>query len=261
MKVVTAPEFAPMSAEIIKAVSADYPVEKRFCDNRNVVDLVDIAGRKYVVKRYKKPIFFNALIYTFFRKTKARRGFENADRLLREGISTPKPVAYIEKSKFGIFRDGYFISEFCPLPTLEKEFYHGIFMEDFGERDLICEDLSLFVLQVLRKGLQPLDFNTSNIMYEKVGGHYRFTLIDLNRMRFKKRFSLKESMESFAQIGTYTYDYNRLLVPYCRATGDVLETAIFYVIKSRRHRQWLKNFTRGLKNIFRFRKETPQTSS
>lgn len=254
MKIVIAPEYSDISEEIIKTTTPDYPVVKTFCNRRNVVDLVEIKGRKYVVKRYKKPIFINALIYSFFRKTKARRGYENGNILLAAGISTPRPVAYIEKSKFGFFQEGYFISEYCELPTLEEEFYHGRFMEDPAERDQLCEALSLFVLELLKKGIQPLDFNTSNIMYEKIGEDYHFTLIDLNRMRFREKFTLKQKMDSFEQIGTFTYDYNRLLVPFCRATGDELERAIYYVIKARFKRHRLKNFSRGMKNLIRLRK-------
>lgn len=245
MKIVIAPEYADLTEEIIQSLNSDYPILKNFCHQRNIVDLIEIKGEKYVIKRYKKPIFINRIIYSFFRKTKARRAFENANCLLTAGINTPKPVAYIEKSKFGLFRDGYFISEYSPLPTLYKDFYDGgMFCTNIDERKQLCADLSMFVYKLHQLGIQPLDMNTTNIMYEKIDGKYRFTLIDINRMKMSKKLTLKQRMATFTEIGTYANDCHRLLYPYATALGADEETCVYYVAKIRMQSLGLKRFKR-----------------
>ncbi len=54
------PELFPVSGEVLH-------------DGRNQIRAFDIGGERLVVKRYKRPSAFNAVMYSFFRKSKARR--------------------------------------------------------------------------------------------------------------------------------------------------------------------------------------------
>ena len=74
------PELFPASGEVLH-------------DGRNQIRAFDIGGERLVVKRYKRPSAFNAVMYSFFRKSKARRAYEHALRLRELGIDTPEPVA------------------------------------------------------------------------------------------------------------------------------------------------------------------------
>ena len=61
-------------------------------DKRNVVKQFDIEGRAIVVKRYKVPLFFQRIDYTFCRPSKAKRAYLFALRLIELGIQTPDPA-------------------------------------------------------------------------------------------------------------------------------------------------------------------------
>lgn len=70
------PEVFPVSGEVLH-------------EGRNQIRAFDIGGESLVVKRYKRPHLFNRVMYSFFRKNKARRAYEHA--LRRAGwVSTPR---------------------------------------------------------------------------------------------------------------------------------------------------------------------------
>jgi hypothetical protein len=66
--------------------------------NRNIIKIFDLNSTKVNVKSFKKPHLLNSIIYKYIRKSKARRSFEYANRLLENQIGTPQPIAYFEKT-------------------------------------------------------------------------------------------------------------------------------------------------------------------
>ena len=113
-------KYESLTIEIKKIPDGNFRPIRTFCNKRNTVELTTIGENNFVVKKYKVPNIFNRIIYTFFRRSKARRAYENAQRIIRHGISTPFPVAYIETKRGGLFHTGYFISEYMEHPTLEN---------------------------------------------------------------------------------------------------------------------------------------------
>ena len=75
------------------------------------------------VKQFGTPSFPNNFIYGKLRKSKARRSFEHAHRLLQLGFDTPLPYAYIEiyrRNALGIpmLRRSYYICRHLPLDNI-----------------------------------------------------------------------------------------------------------------------------------------------
>ena len=106
------PEVFPVSGEVLH-------------EGRNQIRAFDIGGESLVVKRYKRPHLFNRVMYSFFRKNKARRAYEHALRLRGMGFDTPEPVAWSEYRKDGLIADTYFVSrrsELTPLPQTMRRF-------------------------------------------------------------------------------------------------------------------------------------------
>lgn len=68
---------------------------------RNTIKAFRVGGEELVVKRYKRPNAFNTFVYSFLRKSKARRAYEHALRLQSLGIGTPGPVAWCECRRRG----------------------------------------------------------------------------------------------------------------------------------------------------------------
>lgn len=244
MKTVIHPDYQSYATDLMAITGGGYTPLKTFCNNRNTVELVDIKGKPVVVKRYKKTNFITGLIYTFFRKSKARRAYEHALELIKRDIRTPFPVAYFEKREYGIFRSGYFISEYVDLPAVSELFYTDKL--DRKRHDIMAGQLSRFTLTLHRKGIIPLDYNTSNLLVEMDGEHCRFYLIDINRMKFGHVPEINEAMASFFQLGTYPNDYFGLLGPYVNERGFDFEEALYHVIRHRRHQKRLRKTKRFL---------------
>lgn len=247
------PVYASLRRELLTAIQGETKVEKVFCNNRNTVELVDIDGIKMVVKRYRRPGIFNRLVYTFFRKTKARRAYKYAELLNSKGFNSPTPVAYFEKFSKGVFQDGYFISEYVECPSVQDYFFGDRQLAfESPERTNIALQLSKLTLQLHDQGIQPLDYNMSNILVEDVNTEeMKFWLIDLNRMRIGRQPGLKQAMLSFFQLGTYYPDYAKLLEPYAAARGWDVEECIYHVIRHRRGFNRLRRLKQYFKHLFR----------
>ena len=104
MKVVIAPAYHHLESFISAIPQGDYPCEKVFRDRRNLVELVRVGDLLLVVKKFKRPTLANCVIYTWFRKNKAQRAWENAYLFKKLNLETAEPVATIIRRKFGFFQ-------------------------------------------------------------------------------------------------------------------------------------------------------------
>ena len=88
------PKYAS-SEEAITCFLADFEQAGEYLTkgDRNVIKKATINGLTLTIKKFKTPHFFQALVYTYLRKSKARRSFEYAKNLIGYGINTPFPIA------------------------------------------------------------------------------------------------------------------------------------------------------------------------
>jgi serine/threonine protein kinase len=233
-------------ADFIKSIpSGKYKAAEVYCNKRNRVELVEVDGRKFVVKRYKKPTFFNRVAYTFFRKDKSCRSFYNAKMLERNGIETAKPVAYIIVKRGGLLHTAYFVSEYLPYKNI-REVYA---VSDEQERKELNRDFVNFTLRMHRLKIVHKDYNPGNILVHKENDGYHFALIDINRMSTGKVPGLKTSMRAFNQLGIDVRTMLDLYPEYADARNFDLEKCVFFTLLSRAK----YNEKRRLKNIFKQR--------
>ena len=226
MKISISPQYEHLRGDILKVVTGDYIASKVYCHKRNVVEKVCMQGKDYVVKTYKRPNFFNRLVYTYLRKSKAKRAFLNALHLLELGIETPAPVAYIEIYNKGLFSKGYFISEHVPYHTLDEAFKNK---SPEGHDLRLRTQFMEFSLSLHKKKVLPLDFNSGNIFYyfDTDKERYNFALTDINRMQFGKTPSTYAVMRSFEQLGVPVDGLYKLALYYSSQKGSDLEYSMF----------------------------------
>lgn len=152
--------------------------------NSSTVALVKIGRQCLVVKRYNIKSLQHAL-KRCLRPSRASVSWRNAHRLDFMGISTPKPIAFLEK-RWGIFRTtAYFITEYvegvdaCHLIRAERR--GDIPIQSVVKR--FVKLLGLFAEAMISHG----DFKAANFI---VSGDKLF-VIDLDGMRkhsFRWRF-------------------------------------------------------------------------
>lgn len=241
MRIHIHPDYEFLRPEIKQIVSGCYSVDKVFCNKRNVVEKISIADKKFVLKRYKRPTIANCVIYTLFRKSKARRAYEYALRLLKNGVNTPFPVAYIEEKRYGFFHTGYLLTEYMNLPTLAQ-----IKIEElpFEQLHRLEHDLISFTIQLQEKRILPLDYNPSNIFYsyDDAEGCFSFALTDINRMRFGRIPWSRDAMRSFEQFGITTDKLYHFLLGYAIERNVDIDLCMYEFLRFR----LIKKFRRFL---------------
>lgn len=184
------PKFRYLGNKIKQIPIHAYQVEKTFCNHRNTVELVKAANKLFVIKRYKRPTLANCIIYTWFRKPKTRRAYENAFLLEKNGIETAEPVGYIEQYKMGFFHTGWFISRYLPYKNV-RDYYDSI--RDDNERAKFAHAFWQFTNTLCKKHVLSKDYNTGNILTYMKDNTYHFAMIDINRLKLGKPSTFEEA--------------------------------------------------------------------
>jgi hypothetical protein len=181
MKIVVNPVYAHLTS-FVESIPDSFDEEgKTIYDKRNRIKVFDAGNEKIVVKSFKIPLFFNRIIYAYFRPSKAERSYRYALKLIAKQINTPQPIAYVERKKNGLLSDSYYFSIYKEYPGIMRELrYHGL-----EEKKDLVNAFVRFTVDIHEKGIFPLDYSPGNILYEKTGDDYTFCLIDINRMQFK----------------------------------------------------------------------------
>ena len=225
------PELFPVSGEVLH-------------DGRNQIRAFDIGGERLVVKRYKRPSAFNAVMYSFFRKSKARRAYEHALRLRELGIDTPEPVAWSEYRRRGLLCDSYYVSrrsDYTPLSQTTARFPAAGTLP-------VLEAFARFTVQLHEKGIEHRDFNHGNILWERTpAGAYHFQLIDINRMKFLRRpLRPDECMINLRRLSCPAVAFLYILDRYAETRGwdvdDTLLRGTFFRLAFGRRKQLRKRF-------------------
>lgn len=163
---------------------------------RNSLKLFNYKDKTLNVKSFKVPNAFNKIAYRYFRKSKAQRSFEYANRLLDLGVGTPQPVAFYEFSSAFGFKRSYYISEHLKYDITYRELIN---QPDYPDHENILRFFTRFTYNLHEKGIQFLDHSPGNTLIIKKGNEYEFYLVDLNRMNFKS-LSLDERIKNFSRL-------------------------------------------------------------
>ncbi len=191
---------------------------------RNAIKLFDLKDITLNIKSFKKPNLINKIAYRYFRKSKARRSFEFASKLMEMQIGTPNPVAFFENYDFIGLKKSYYACE-----HLENvfEFREIVQNEAFENRDFIIRKFTQFTFEMHEKGIEFLDHSPGNTLIRKnTDGSYSFFLVDLNRMKFHETLDFKTRMKNLSKI---THKKDMIVVmsnEYAKLSGED-ETIIF----------------------------------
>lgn len=248
MKIEINPAYESEREAITRIPEELYTVEHTFCEDRNKVTRTTIDGKEYVIKRFKRPPLINRFAYTFLRKDKARRSYDNAYRLRGTRFDTPEPVAYIAIYRQGLFHTGYYVSRYLPSVRFDEMLYG---LSDAEKRKQLCHEFIQFTYELHRNGIYQKDYNSGNILVRREGAHYRFSLVDINRMRFQHHPTFVEAMTSFDQMGLGIPHFTVLVPLYAKLAGEDPERAVYLMLRQR-YRRYRKIQTRKVfKRLFR----------
>ena len=191
---------------------------------RNIIKLFEFEEITLSIKSFKKPNLINKIVYRYFRKSKARRSFEFASKLMEMQIGTPQPVAFFENYDFVGLKESYYACE-----HLENvfEFREIVQNEAFENRDFIIRKFTQFTFEMHEKGIEFLDHSPGNtLIYKNTDGSYSFFLVDLNRMQFHETIDFKTRMKNLSKI-THKKDMIAVMSNEYAKLSNGDETTIF----------------------------------
>ena len=191
---------------------------------RNIIKLFEFEEITLSIKSFKKPNLINKIVYRYFRKSKARRSFEFASKLMEMQIGTPQPVAFFENYDFIGLKESYYACE-----HLEDvfEFREIVQNEAFENRDFIIRKFTQFTFEMHEKGIEFLDHSPGNTLIRKNNdGSYSFFLVDLNRMQFHETIDFKTRMKNLSKI-THKKDMIAVMSNEYAKLSNGDETTIF----------------------------------
>ncbi len=193
------PNFLEYRVQIKNCISNFASSGKDFViGKRNTIKFFDIENEVISVKSFKKPNLINKIAYRYFRKSKARRSFEYASKLIEMQIGTAQPVAFFENFDVIGLNESYYVCE-----HLENvfEFREIVQNEAFENRDFIIRKFTQFTFEMHEKGIEFLDHSPGNtLIKDNNNGTYSFYLVDLNRMKFHETIDFQTRMKNLSKI-------------------------------------------------------------
>lgn len=184
---------------------------------RNCIKKIGVNEEMWNVKSFQIPITFNQFIYRHIRRSKAERSYKTALQLLKLGISTPQPIAYIvEKNLLGI-RRSYYITQ-----QIDYDYTLGdLFRNPPQDAPQIITECLKYISSFHRKGLFFIDLSVGNILIKRQpDGGFTFYLIDLNRASFYNRpLTCSESVKAFCRLDTTYKQKQMVLQQYAQISG------------------------------------------
>ena len=219
------PKFSNLS-DILNEIFVNFNFKGKILVNgqRNAIKLFEVEGITLNIKSFKRPNLINKIVYRYFRKSKARRSFEFASKLMEMQIGTPQPVAFFENYDFVGLKESYYACE-----HLENvfEFREIVQNEAFENRDFIIRKFTQFTFEMHEKGIEFLDHSPGNtLIYKNTDGSYSFFLVDLNRMKFHETIDFKTRMKNLSKI-THKKDMIEVMSNEYAKLSNGDETTIF----------------------------------
>ncbi|MFG6687175.1 lipopolysaccharide kinase InaA family protein [Mariniflexile sp. HNIBRBA6329] len=183
---------------------------------RNIIKIIYVEGVNLNIKAFKVPNVVNSIVYNFFRKSKAQRSFEYANKLITLGIGTPKPIAYYEfKSVFG-FKKSFYISEQLECDMTYRELTKDFTIPDY---DNILRAFTRFTYKLHENGVNFLDHSPGNTLIKKNDDSYDFFLVDLNRMQFGP-MDFETRIKNFARLTIHKSMVEIMSDEYAKCSGE-----------------------------------------
>jgi tRNA A-37 threonylcarbamoyl transferase component Bud32 len=202
---------------------------------RNDIRVCTVNDSRLVIKSFKGMYFTNQLAYSLFRKSKARRSYENALQLLSRGVNVPAPVAFIDCYRFFFLTESFFISEYQPHTSFND------MLADERNKQTLLTSFAAFTFNLHRAGIYHSDYSNGNILCNNAGGQVAFSLVDLNRVRFTK-VSYARALESFSKLSLSVEDLAVVVKRYAelsgRSPGNELAAIMNLKIRRTRIAKW-----------------------
>ncbi len=164
--------------------------------SRNTIRLVELGDSSLNIKSFRSPSFLKKIYYGYIGKSKAKRSYNYANYLKSIGIGTPEPIAFFEEKNFFGLDKSYYISKHLDVDLTYRELVE---YPNWENHENILRAFTRFTHLLHENNVLFKDHSPGNTLISKVNDIYTFSLVDLNRMSFK-RLSLEERIKNFSRL-------------------------------------------------------------
>lgn len=184
--------------------------------DRNSLKLFNLHGEIVNIKSFRVPNIINQIAYKFFRKSKAQRSFEYANKLIGLKIGTPQPIAYYEFATPFLFKKSYYISKQQDCDLTYRELTTDL---NYPNHEAILRSFTRFTFKLHEKNVHFLDHSPGNTLIEINHGDYKFYLVDLNRMEFKP-LDFETRIKNFSKLTIHKSMIEVMSDEYAKCSGE-----------------------------------------
>jgi len=215
---------------------------------RNTLKKIHFEGVACVTKSFRKPSFPQNFSYGLFAKSKANKSYHNAEKLNNLGFLSPIPIGYFEYRTGGKLTRSYYICEY----EAETQTLQAILEKEAILDANLIQQFAEYSHALHSKGILHRDFNPKNILVGKKEDTYTFSLVDINRITWFSKLSLKQSMQSLSRLPFNDTTKKNLLTHYAKIAQFDFDQCYALLNKSEAQTQ------RYFRNKKRFRKIFPK---
>ncbi len=228
MKKVFHPKYQDSELDIDGFIESFDSSGEYIIDARNKLKLFQLNDVVVNIKSFKVPNLINQIVYRFFRKGKAQRSFEYAEKLKELGIGTPQPIAYYENSSGLLFKRSFYVSEQLEYDLTYRELINDFHYPDYEN---ILRAFTRFTYELHEKGIRFLDHSPGNTLIVKRENTYDFFLVDLNRMNFGT-LDFETRIKNFSRLTTHKSVVEVMSDEYAKCSGKKYDTVFDLMWKS-----------------------------
>ncbi len=174
--------------------------------SRTHAGVVEIAGVKFVLKRYNCRGWFYRLGNAFRRSRALRAWLVNWDYLVR-GLPVPVPLLCLEERRWRLLERSYVLMEFVEEALTLRERWAGLAEKEKFEFVESCGEM---MGRMHRTGMLHGDLKWDNILVGEIPSRDTARLVDLDGSVALKRFSFRRARK----------DYDRFLKDLRKHEGD-----------------------------------------
>lgn len=159
------------------------------CKNgsRGYAARVTLAGQPFFLKQYYAKAGIYRLV-DFFRGSRGWRTWKTSICMYESGVVVPKPLTYLEERKWGVWRNGYLLSEFV---AGEGDLHNVWLVSDSQRRRELVQSAGRLIAGLHRRGFVHGDLKWNNILCSEAENGKVLVLSDLDGTRrcrvFRKR--------------------------------------------------------------------------
>lgn len=161
-------------------------------------------AKNVYIKECRYPAFMREVLYYFF-GSPARKAWFAAHGLMALGFQTPKPIALLEEKNFCRIKRSFIILEDLSACLVSNRYMSEKFRNLFDKhisqkKQMFISCLATSFQQLHNSNVYHGDLKAENILVMEVEDGWDFYYLDLDRVFFNKKITLRRKIKNLSQL-------------------------------------------------------------